>query len=181
MYQIRIWKASRVKYLIKIVNWNVKETYFNLHLNYMAAFDWIKLFLTFKKILTLHSVEVPSSLNSSPIFVIVFLGETNKSSLSQMFSKIGILKNLANFIGKHQCWSIFLMKFQAWRPATLIKETPTRVFSCEICEIFKNTAFYRTPPVAASAQTQEISVVDCVAKWFSGHLVQVYLRYPISC
>ena len=25
-----------------------------------------------------------------------------------------------------------------------------QVFSCEFCEIFKNTFFYRTPPVAAS-------------------------------
>ena len=26
-----------------------------------------------------------------------------------------------------------------------------RCFACEICGIFKNTFFYRTPPVAASA------------------------------
>ena len=32
-----------------------------------------------------------------------------------------------------------------------LKETPTQVFSCEICEIFKNTFFYGTTPVAASA------------------------------
>ena len=50
-----------------------------------------------------------------------------------MFFKIYVLKNFANF------------------------ETPTQVFSgeicevfsCEICEIFKNNFFYRTPPVAA--------------------------------
>ena len=30
------------------------------------------------------------------------------------------------------------------------KETPTQVFSCEFCEIFKNNFFHRTPPVAAS-------------------------------
>ena len=28
----------------------------------------------------------------------------------------------------------------------LKKETLTQVFSCEFCEIFKNTFFYRTPP-----------------------------------
>ena len=69
----------------------------------------------------MHSVEVSSSSNSPPLFVIVFWGETNRSSLSQMFFKIGVLKNFANFIGKHQCWSIFLIKLQAWRPATLLK------------------------------------------------------------
>ena len=34
---------------------------------------------------------------------------------------------------------------------TLAKETPTQVFSCEYREIFKNSFFYRTIPVAASA------------------------------
>ena len=31
------------------------------------------------------------------------------------------------------------------------KDTPTQVFSCKVCEIFKNTFSYKTPPVAASA------------------------------
>ena len=69
-------------------------------------------------------------------------------------------------------WNFYLQRYQ--------KETPTQVFSWEICEIFKNTFFYRTTPVAASEQTQEISVVHCVAKWCSGHLAQVCLSYPIS-
>ena len=44
----------------------------------------------------------------------------------------------------------FLIKLQA--SATLIKkQTLAQVFSCEFCEIFENTFFYRTPLVAASA------------------------------
>ena len=31
------------------------------------------------------------------------------------------------------------------------KETPTQLVSCEYCEIFKSTFFYRTPLVAVSA------------------------------
>ena len=50
-----------------------------------------------------------------------------------------VFKNFANFTGKHLCWSFFFTKLQAFRPATLLKETPTQVFSCEICEIHKNT------------------------------------------
>ena len=34
------------------------------------------------------------------------------------------------------------------------KETPWQVFSCEICEIFRNTFFYRTPPVAVSDESK---------------------------
>ena len=29
------------------------------------------------------------------------------------------------------------------------KETPTQLFYCEFCEIFKNTLLWRTPPVTA--------------------------------
>ena len=53
----------------------------------------------------------------------------------------GVLKNFAIFTGKHLSWSLFLIKFRAFRPATLLKETPTQVFSCKICETFKNTYF----------------------------------------
>ena len=34
------------------------------------------------------------------------------------------------------------------------KETPTQVFSCDICVIFKKTFIYRTSSVAASVQRQ---------------------------
>ena len=44
--------------------------------------------------------------------------------------------------------SLFLTKLQAFRP--LLKSTPAQTFSCEIVEIFKNTYFYETTPVAAS-------------------------------
>ena len=36
------------------------------------------------------------------------------SSRSQMFFKIRVAKNSANFTGKHQYWSLFLIKLQAW-------------------------------------------------------------------
>ena len=35
-----------------------------------------------------------------------------------MFFKIGVLKNIALFAGKHLCWSLLLIKLQA---ATLLK------------------------------------------------------------
>ena len=39
-----------------------------------------------------------------------------KKEPPEVFCKIGVLKNFANFIGKHQCWSLFLIG-----PATLLK------------------------------------------------------------
>ena len=37
-----------------------------------------------------------------------------RSSRSLMFFEIGVLKNFANFAGKHLCWSLFLIKLQAY-------------------------------------------------------------------
>ena len=48
-----------------------------------------------------------------------------------MFFKIGVLKNFANFTGKHLCWSVFLINLEAF----------SQLFSCKICKIFKNTFF----------------------------------------
>ena len=45
-----------------------------------------------------------------------------------MFGKKGVLKNFTKFTGKHLCQIIK-------------KETLAQVFSCEFCEIFKNTIF----------------------------------------
>ena len=49
----------------------------------------------------------------------------------------GILKNFEKFTGKHLAFNF------------TEKETLTQVFSYKICEIFKNTFYYRTPSVAA--------------------------------
>ena len=38
----------------------------------------------------------------------------------------------------------------AFRSATYEKETPTQVFFCKYCKIFKNSSFCRIDPVAAS-------------------------------
>ena len=58
-----------------------------------------------------------------------------RSSRSQMFFKIGVLKNFAILTGKHLCWSLLYIKLHAWRCFL------TQVLSCEYCEIFKNTYF----------------------------------------
>ena len=60
----------------------------------------------------------------------------------EVFCKKVVLRNFAKFTRKHLCQS---------QACNFIKnETLEQVFSCEFCEISKNTFFYRTPPVAAS-------------------------------
>ena len=52
-----------------------------------------------------------------------------RGSHLQMFFKIGVLRNFAIFTGKHLCWSLFLIKLQTLRPATLVKrESNTGAF-----------------------------------------------------
>ena len=59
----------------------------------------------------------------------------------EVLCKKAVLKNLAIFTGKALCWSPFLIEWHAWRAAILLKETPTQVFSCDYCKIFKSTYF----------------------------------------
>ena len=45
------------------------------------------------------------------------------------------------------CVGVFFNKVaEPAKLATLIKEISTQLFYCEICEIFKHTFFYKTPP-----------------------------------
>ena len=69
-----------------------------------------------------------------------------RSGRRAVFCKKGVLRNLAKFTGRHLWQSLFFNKV-----AGLIeKETLAQVFSCEFCQISKNTFSYRTPPMAAS-------------------------------
>ena len=74
-----------------------------------------------------------------------------RSSRPEELYKKGVLRNFAKFTGKQLCRSFFLNKVADLRPATLLKKTLAQVFSCEFCEIYKNTFFHKTPLVAASA------------------------------
>ena len=81
----------------------------------------------------------------------VILTKAVRSSRPEVFCKKGVLRNFAKFLGKLLYQSLFFNKVADLRPATLIKkETLARVFSCESCEISKNTFSCRTRLVAAS-------------------------------
>ena len=58
------------------------------------------------------------------------------------FVKKGVLKNSADFTGKHMRWSLFLIKQQdVWLATLLKRDSNTGVFQREHSEIFKNTYF----------------------------------------
>ena len=67
--------------------------------------------------------------------------------------KKGVLGNFTKFTGKHLRQSPVFNKVAGLRPKArnfIKKETLAQVFSCEFCEISRNTFSYRTLPVAAS-------------------------------
>ena len=56
-------------------------------------------------------------------------GFSDQKQKPEVFYKKAVLKNFAVFIGKHFCSSLFLIKLQAFRPATLLKrDSDTDVF-----------------------------------------------------
>ena len=101
-----------------------------------GEFDWTKL-LRLRK----YSVQVSSSLNSLPLFVIVFWGKTNRSSLSQMFFKIVVLKNFANFIGKHLLLESLFNEVVVLRTWNFFKNSNTGDFLWNL-KIFEEHHFF---------------------------------------
>ena len=76
--------------------------------------------------------------------VIVIVIAKLRSSRPEVFCKKGVLGNLTKFTGKHLCQSLFFNKVAGLRPQAcnfIKKETLAQVFSCECCEISKNTFF----------------------------------------
>ena len=65
----------------------------------------------------------------------------NRSSRSEMFFKIGILKNFAIITGKHLCWSPFLIKLRTWRSAALLNRDSHRCFHVDFSKCLR-TAFF---------------------------------------
>ena len=67
-----------------------------------------------------------------------------RSSRLEVYCKKDVLRNFAKFTGKHPCQSVYFNKV-------------AQVFSCEFCEVSKNTFLNRTSSVAASVhKTKDI-------------------------
>ena len=68
---------------------------------------------------------------------------TTRSSHRRCSIKKGVRENFVKLTGKHLCQNLLFHKVEAL----------VQVFFCEFGEMFKNTFFNRTPPVAASVQS----------------------------
>ena len=68
-------------------------------------------------------------LYTARIWLNLITSKAFRSSRSQMFYKIGVLKNFAKFTGKHLCWSHFLMKLHMCFPMIFVESQEDLCFN----------------------------------------------------
>ena len=73
----------------------------------------------------------------------------SRSSRREVFCRKDVLRNFANFSGKHLYQSLFFNKVPGLS-LFFKKETLAQVFFREFCDIFESTCFNRTALLAAS-------------------------------
>ena len=77
----------------------------------------------------------------------------------------GVLRNFTKFTGKHLCQSLYFNKVAG--ACNFIKiEALAQVFSCEFCEISKNT-FFTEHIWATASGANKITSVLCVTVFFN--------------
>ena len=84
---------------------------------------------TFSKIR--HFLQLSELQGSGAILILIFIKPLSRSSHQMRSLRKGALRNFTKFTGKHLWHSLFFNKVAAL----------AQVFSCEFCEISKNTFF----------------------------------------
>ena len=82
--------------------------------------------------------------------------------------KKSVLENFTNFTGRQLCCGFFLIKWQAFWHATLLKRGSSTGFPCEYLEIFKNTYF--------EVETLENEIFSCFMMSVSHTLLMVKVK-----
>ena len=101
----------------------------------LVLFKATKIFSTkvdhFSTFLALESKNIPK------VFLIKRSFSIPRDAITVFFhTKSGVLKNVAKFIGKHLCQSLFLIQLRGKSCNFIKKETLAQVFSWEFCDIF---------------------------------------------
>ena len=102
-----------------------------------------------------------------------------------MFFKIDVLKILANFTGKDLCWSLFLLRLEAWRNGTLLRRDSEKgVFLCnrgvflwKLKKIKNAFFFYSMHPVGVSGNGK---ILHDLAKCYVFHTLVLLLNLHIE-
>ena len=126
---IKCWNASLlcIVFILMLVLLNVswvQENVFALkiYLAFVSKFTYESIFLMLTKEFFVRKLHVSCGV---------------RSSSSQIFFKIGVLKLFSNFTGKSLYWSFFLINLQAFRPAASLKRDFSKSVFCEIAKFFR--------------------------------------------
>ena len=87
-----------------------------------------------------------SSLHASLFFLLFLPLWKFRSGRSQMSFKKEVFKKIAIFTGKPLCWSLFVMRLPAYKPANLLKrDSNTSIFLLMLLNIAKQLFFIEYP------------------------------------
>ena len=100
---------------------------------------------------------------------------TYKSRHQRCSVRKGVPRNFAKFTEKHLCQSLFFNKVAGGACNFIKKETLAQVFSCEFCEISKNTFFTEHLWMTASGINSQ--TID----WLDSLLNRCFLWNRCSC
>ena len=100
------------------------------------------------------------------LIVLIHLQRSNRSSRWRCSVKEGVLGNFAKFTGKHLCQRLFFKKVAGQACNFIKKDSLAQVFSCDFCEISKNTFFTK------HIQTTASKVIN---RKFNTHIIYCYL------
>ena len=97
--------------------------------NYVKFILKTYIFKMFSFLLIFFIDTIMSVISSTQIACDVMCVQYVQKQPPEVFFKKDVLKNFANLTEKHLCWSLFLIKMEAWGPATLLKrDSNTDVF-----------------------------------------------------
>ena len=80
----------------------------------------------------------------------------------EVLRKKSVLRNFAKFTGKRMWQSLFFNNYYISNNNFIKKETLARVFSCEFCEISKNTFLHRTSFQQMKSWKKSINLLACL-------------------
>ena len=89
-----------------------------------------------------------------------------RSSHQRGSAKKGVIKNFANFTERNLCWSLFLIKLQAFRPEILLKKRLQR--GCFLVNYMK---FLRTPISRNDMTASEFGLLHWISYLKKCHLL----------
>ena len=91
---------------------------------------------------SLYSANFSRANNTFPWRMLSFQPQVSSKKVIITKSIEKVILKISQISQESKCWSLFLIKLLAFSALQLYqKETPTLVFSCGICEIFKKTSF----------------------------------------